>query len=179
MRISLWVALIVGALAFVGLIPLAVSKGTSDLTWLAPMGSLAALLFVIYLVFRIFSYPEGTKEMQRIAAAVREGANAYLKRQYMVVAIYFAVMFVILALMSWWGNYLAPPVPFAFLTGGFFSGLCGYLGMKISTNSSARTAFAAQHSLNAGLRVAFSAPSAREPGSRAPAARQPPAAAVA
>lgn len=156
MRISLWVALIAGALAFLGLIPLAVSKGTSDLTWLAPMGSLAALLFVIYLVFRIFSYPEGTKEMQRIAAAVREGANAYLKRQYMVVAIYFAVMFVILALMSWWGNYLAPPVPFAFLTGGFFSGLCGYLGMKISTNSSARTAFAAQHSLNAGLRVAFS-----------------------
>lgn len=155
-RATLWISLIIGLVAFLGVIYLAVQKGISDLTWLAPMGSLLALLFVIYLVFKIFRFSEGTEEMRRIAAAVREGANAYLKRQYMVVSIYFAVMFVILALMAWWGDYLAAPVPFAFLTGGFFSALCGYLGMKIATNSSARTAFAAQTSLNSGLRVAFS-----------------------
>ena len=156
LRTALWVILIIGLISLAGVIYLAAQKGASDLTWLAPLGSLLALLFVVYLVFRIFRYSEGTEEMQRIAAAVREGANAYLKRQYTVVSIYFAVMFVILALMAWWGDYLAAPVPFAFLTGGFFSGLCGYLGMKIATNSSARTAFAAQQSLNSGLRVAFS-----------------------
>ena len=156
LRTALWVMFIIGLVSLAGVIYLAAQKGASDLTWLAPLGSLLALLFVVYLVFRIFRYSEGTEEMRRIAAAVREGANAYLKRQYTVVSIYFAVMFVVLALMAWWGDYLAAPVPFAFLTGGFFSGLCGYLGMKIATNSSARTAFAAQQSLNSGLRVAFS-----------------------
>ncbi|HIE30686.1 TPA: sodium-translocating pyrophosphatase [Candidatus Poribacteria bacterium] len=133
-----------------------------NLTWLAPVGSTLALLFCIYLVWKIIKTDEGTDEMKRIAAAVREGADAYLNRQYGVVAIYFAVMFVLLGLMSWIFplekpvKYLAAPVPFAFLTGGFFSGLCGFLGMKMATRANARTANAARDSLNSGLRVAFS-----------------------
>lgn len=137
---------------------------TTDLTWLAPIGSILALLFCIYLTVSILKKSEGTEQMIRIAEAVREGANAYLKRQYSVVAIYFAVMFVLLGLMAWVfpldqplsRKYLASPVPFAFLTGGFFSGLCGYLGVKIATKSNARTANGARNSLNSGLRIAFS-----------------------
>jgi len=138
------------------------SSEKPNLTWLALVGSILALLFTVYLTFKIFRVDEGTDMMKSIAEAVREGANAYLKRQYAVVAIYFAVMFVLLGLMSWVfplgkaAKYLAAPVPFAFLTGGFFSGLCGYLGMKIATHSNARTANAARTSLNSGLRVAFS-----------------------
>ena len=133
-----------------------------DLTWLAPVGSILALLFTVYLTWRILRTDEGTDEMKRIAVAVREGADAYLRRQYSVVAIYFAVMFVLLGLMSWVFplgksmKYLAAPVPFAFLTGGLFSGLCGFLGMKIATRSNARTANACRISLNSGLRIAFS-----------------------
>ncbi|MBC8234482.1 sodium/proton-translocating pyrophosphatase, partial [bacterium] len=133
-----------------------------DLTWLAPVGSTLALLFCIYLVWKILKTDEGTDEMKRIAVAVREGADAYLRRQYSVVGIYFAVMFVLLGLMSWVFpvgkavKYLAAPVPFAFLTGGLFSGLCGFLGMKMATRANARTANAARKSLNAGLRIAFS-----------------------
>jgi len=138
------------------------SSSGRDLTWIALTGSILALLFTIYLTFKIFKFDEGTDAMKSIAEAVREGANAYLKRQYAVVGIYFAVMFVLLGLMSWIfplgkaAKYLAAPVPFAFLSGGFFSGLCGYLGMKIATHSNARTANAARTSLNSGLRVAFS-----------------------
>ncbi|MBM3239493.1 sodium-translocating pyrophosphatase [Candidatus Poribacteria bacterium] len=133
-----------------------------NLTWLAPVGSTIALLFTIYLAWKILRTSEGTDEMKRIAAAVREGADAYLRRQYGVVSIYFVVMFVLLGLMSWVFplgrsvKYLAAPVPFAFLTGGLFSGLCGFLGMKMATRSNARTANAARSSLNSGLRIAFS-----------------------
>jgi K(+)-stimulated pyrophosphate-energized sodium pump len=84
------------------------------------------------------------------------GAAAYLKRQYSIVAVFFVVVFVILSILVKLGN-LAPAVPFAFLSGGLFSGLCGFLGMKMATNASARTTNAAQKSLNSGLRVAFSA----------------------
>jgi len=133
-----------------------------NLTWLAPVGSILALLFTIYLTLKILRTDEGTDEMKRIAIAVREGADAYLRRQFSVVGIYFAAMFVLLGLMSWIFplgkavKYLAAPVPFAFLTGGLFSGLCGFLGMKMATRANARTANAARSSLNGGLRIAFS-----------------------
>ena len=127
-----------------------------DLLWLAPMGALLALGFVIYLWNSVMRHEEGTPQMQEIARAVREGARAYLKRQYSIVAMFFVVVFVILLLLVR-GGYLPAAVPFAFLTGGFFSGLCGFLGMTMATNASARTTYAAQKSLNSGLRVAFSA----------------------
>ncbi len=126
-----------------------------NLLYLAPIGSLMALAFAAYLAWFIMRQDEGTPKMREIAQAVREGAAAYLKRQYTTVFLFFAVVFVILLVLVKSGN-LAPAVPFAFLTGGFFSGLCGFLGMKMATHSGARTAFAAQKSLNSGLRVAFS-----------------------
>ena len=122
---------------------------------LAPVGSIAALLFAGYLAYSVLQKDEGTAEMKKIAAAIREGANAYLRRQYTGVAMFFAVMVVILAVMAYL-DYLTPFVPFAFLTGGFFSGLSGFLGMKIATSANSRTAFASKTSLNSGLRVAFS-----------------------
>ncbi len=127
-----------------------------DLLYLAPMGSLLALGFAGFLAWTVIRRDEGTPRMREIAQAVKEGAAAYLKRQYTIVAIFFAVVFVILNILVKLGN-LAPVVPFAFLTGGLFSGLCGFLGMKMATNASARTTNAAQKSLNSGLRVAFSA----------------------
>jgi K(+)-stimulated pyrophosphate-energized sodium pump len=124
---------------------------------LAPIGAIVALLFAIYLAFSIIKKnDEGSPDVVEIAEAIREGARAYLKRQYKGVAIFFIVIFVILLIMSFMG-YLAKPVPFAFITGGIFSGLAGFFGMTIATNSSARTAMAARDSLNKGLRVAFSA----------------------
>jgi K(+)-stimulated pyrophosphate-energized sodium pump len=99
---------------------------------------------------------EGNDLMIEIAQAVREGAMAYLSRQYRIVTIVFVVLFVILIVMSFAGlqSFI---VPFAFVTGGFFSGVCGYIGMKTATNASARTANAARTSLNSGLQVAFRA----------------------
>ena len=131
-------------------------KEFKDLVWVALVGSIIALLFCVFLAINILRKDEGTEEMKSIAAAVREGANAYLKRQYTVVGIFFVVVFILLALLAWWGKYLKAPVPFAFLSGGFFSGLSGFIGMKIATQASARTTHAARTSLNGGLRVAFS-----------------------
>lgn len=122
----------------------------------APIGSAIALLFALYLTLSVMKRPEGSEEMKKISGAVREGAKAYIKRQYTVVAVFFAVMFVILIALSLKG-YLSKFVPFAFLTGGFFSALSGYIGMTVATKSNARTAEAAKTSLNSGLRVAFSA----------------------
>lgn len=122
----------------------------------APLGALIALGFAVLLVVGILRRKEGTPAMVSIAKAVREGASAYIKRQYSVVSIFFGGIFVILLLLSFVFNLLPKPVPFAFLTGGFFSGLSGFLGLKVATASSARTANAAQKSLNSGLRVAFS-----------------------
>lgn len=122
---------------------------------LAPFGSVLALAFAAYLVVRILRHSEGTEDMIRIAEAVREGAAAYLKRQYAGVAIFFAVMFVVLMVLVVKGH-LPIFVPFAFLTGGFFSGLSGYIGMAIATRSSARTANAAKDTLNSALQIAFS-----------------------
>ncbi|MBN2453777.1 MAG: sodium-translocating pyrophosphatase [Candidatus Omnitrophica bacterium] len=126
-----------------------------DLLMLVPAGSLLALCFAAYLALKILKRTEGSKEMVRIADAVREGAYAYLKRQYTGVAIFFGAMFFVLILLAVKGH-LPIFVPFAFLTGGFFSGLSGFIGMSIATRSSARTANMAQKSLNSALGVAFS-----------------------
>lgn len=126
-----------------------------NLLGLAPLGSVLALAFAGYLAVRILRNSEGTEDMVRIADAVREGSYAYLKRQYTGVAIFFGVMFLVLITLSLKGH-LPIFVPFAFLTGGFFSGLSGYIGMTIATRSSARTANAAKSSLNSALQIAFS-----------------------
>jgi len=126
-----------------------------DLLLLAPVCSILALSFAFYLALSILKMDEGTDKMKEIAQAVRVGAQAYLKRQYLGVSMFFVVVFFILLAMAL-KNYLVIFVPFAFLTGGFFSGLSGFIGMSIATQSSNRTAQAASKSLNSGLRVAFS-----------------------
>ncbi len=127
-----------------------------NLFWLAPVGSCLALTFVIYLIFGVLRRDPGTDKMQEIARFVSEGAFAYLKRQYFTVGIFFFVVFFILLWMAF-KNYLVIFVPFAFLSGGFFSGLSGFIGMSVATRASSRTASAARTSLNSALRVAFSA----------------------
>ena len=121
----------------------------------APIGATLALLFAAYYTYTVFKIDEGTDKMKYIANSIRKGANAFLKRQYKGVSIFFVVMFVILFILSRF-NFVSIFMPFAFLTGGIFSGLSGYLGMKIATNSNSRTANACMKSLNSGLRVAFS-----------------------
>ncbi len=118
--------------------------------------SLAALVFALVTACRVMKFSEGNDLMKKIALSIRKGANAFLKRQYRIVLIFFGVMFVVLGGMAIFG-LLSPFVPFAFLTGGFFSGLSGFIGMKIATSANARTANACQEGLNRGLRVAFSA----------------------
>ena len=115
-----------------------------------------ALLFAVLTGRKVLKASEGSDRMKEISQFIRLGANAYLKRQYKVVGVFFIVMFVILGVMALFGK-LSPFVPFAFVTGGFFSALSGYIGMKIATAANARTANACQTSLNGGLRVAFSA----------------------
>ncbi|HRZ15015.1 MAG TPA: sodium-translocating pyrophosphatase [Candidatus Omnitrophota bacterium] len=129
--------------------------GSFDFLILAPVGSIFALGFAFYLAMSVLKQDQGTDRMKEIAAAVRVGAQAYLKRQYLGVSIFFAAVFCILLALAWKG-YLVIFVPFAFLTGGFFSGLSGFIGMTIATQASNRTAAAAMKSLNSGLRVAFS-----------------------
>lgn len=121
---------------------------------LIPFASLLALGFAWYFFKSMMKNSEGTDRMKEIAQYVREGAMAYLRRQYKVVAIVFAILFVLLAIMAYF-NVQNPFVPIAFLSGGFFSGLCGFLGMKTATFASARTAHGASQSLNKGLQVAF------------------------
>ena len=122
--------------------------------WIAPIGSLLALGFAFFFYKKMMEAPEGTDKMIEIARHVREGAYAYLYRQYSVVTIVFIVLLAIFAILAYKGVQ-NPFVPVAFLTGGFFSGLCGFLGMKTATNASARTAQGASKSLNSGLQVAF------------------------
>jgi len=122
--------------------------------WLGPVAALVALGFAFIFYRQVVSRSEGTGRMIEIAQAVRDGASAYLSRQYRVVAIVFVVLFVLFLVMSLF-RLQNPVVPFAFITGGFFSALCGYLGMKTATNASARAAYAAQDSLNGGLQVAL------------------------
>ncbi|MBE0433524.1 sodium-translocating pyrophosphatase [candidate division WOR-3 bacterium] len=120
----------------------------------APAGSLAALVFAFFLSRRTRQYDEGTDLMRQIAQAVREGARAYVTRQYRVVSVIFAIAFAFLLVLSLY-SLLPTFVPFMFLTGGFCSALSGFIGMTQATNSSARTANAARTSLNGALRVAF------------------------
>ena len=115
-----------------------------------------ALIFALLTAFKVLKFPEGTEKMEKISQSIRKGANAYLKRQYKIVIIFFAIMFAILSVMAFL-KFLTPYVPFAFVTGGFFSALSGFIGMKIATLANARTANACRDGLNKGLRIAFSA----------------------
>ena len=127
-----------------------------DFMLFAPIGAVLSLLFALFLAYRVKSYSSGTELMTKLSDAIKKSAQVYLKRQYTGVAIFFAGMFTVLMILSTVG-FVNPFVPFAFITGGFFSGLSGFVGMSIATSSNARTAFAASESLNKGLRVAFSA----------------------
>ncbi len=139
---------------------LAQDGGREPLPWLwwsAPICSLIALTAVYMFYQSVGKLSEGTDLMAEIAQAVREGAMAYLRRQYKVVTIVFIVLFIIFAVLAYGFGVQNQIVPYAFITGGFFSGLCGFIGMKTATNASARTANAARKSLNDGLQVAFHA----------------------
>ncbi len=126
----------------------------NSLFWLVPVCSLLALIFAWFFFKSMMKNSEGTPRMKEIARYVREGAMAYLKRQYRVVGIVFIILLLVLLLLAYLGVQ-NPFVPVAFLTGGFFSGLCGFLGMKTATYASARTTHGASQSLNKGLKVAF------------------------
>jgi K(+)-stimulated pyrophosphate-energized sodium pump len=125
------------------------------ITLFAPAAALCALLFAAFLARKVMRLPQGSELMKKISDAIKKGANAYLKVQYRGVAIFFGGMFVILLILSR-TDLMNTFIPFAFLTGGFLSGLSGFLGMKIATAANARTANAAMGSLNAGLKAAFS-----------------------
>ncbi|GAF02884.1 sodium-translocating pyrophosphatase [Saccharicrinis fermentans] len=126
----------------------------TQLFWIVPVASVVALVFAWFFFRTMMKSSEGTDKMKEIAQYVRDGAMAYLSRQYKVVGIVFLVLLVILTVLAYMGVQ-NPFVPIAFLTGGFFSGLCGFLGMKTATFASARTAQGASESLNKGLKVAF------------------------
>ena len=119
--------------------------------------ALIALFYVILTARRVLKFDEGTDLMKKISKAVRDGASAFLKRQYAVVTVFFLVVFAILETLTLFNVLKNPYIPFAFLTGGIYSGLSGFIGMKIATASNARTAKACTEGLNKGLRVAFSA----------------------
>ena len=125
------------------------------LFWMVPAASLLALCFAYFFHRQMMKESEGTPQMMKIAAAVRKGAMSYLKQQYKIVGWVFLGLVILFSIMAYGFGVQNPWVPVAFLTGGFFSGLSGFLGMKTATYASARTANAARHSLNAGLRVAF------------------------
>lgn len=126
-----------------------------DLMILAPIGAVLALVFAFYKGSKILKIDEGSEEVKGIAKKIRVGANAYLKRQYKGVGLFFAGMFIVLLLLGMLG-YVSIFVPFAFITGGLFSGLSGFIGMKIATYANSRTTTACTKSLNKGLKVAFS-----------------------
>ena len=125
------------------------------LFWLVPAASILALLFAAFFYRQMKKESEGTPQMAKIASHVRKGAMSYLKQQYKIVTVVFVCLVIIFAIMAYGFGLQNPWVPVAFLTGGFFSGLSGFLGMKTATYASARTANAARKSLNDGLRVAF------------------------
>ena len=125
------------------------------LFWLVPAASIMALCFAWYFHRQMMKESEGTPQMIKIAAAVRKGAMSYLRQQYKIVGWVFLGLVILFSIMAYGFGVQNSWVPIAFLTGGFFSGLSGFLGMKTATYASARTANAARTSLNAGLRVAF------------------------
>lgn len=122
---------------------------------MVPLAAVLALVFAYVFYSQMRKESEGTPTMQEIAEHVRKGAMAYLKQQYKVVAIVFVILALFFAVLAYGFHVQNPWVPFAFLTGGFFSGLAGFIGMKTATAASARTANAARNSLNSGLKIAF------------------------
>ncbi|EHO72874.1 V-type H(+)-translocating pyrophosphatase [Prevotella micans F0438] len=126
-----------------------------EVFWIVPIASVVALGMALFFFSAMMREEEGTKRMIEIATHVRKGAMAYLKQQYKVVGIVFVVLAIVFAFMAYVLKVQNPWVPFAFLTGGLFSGLSGFFGMKTATYASARTANAARKGLDAGLRVAF------------------------
>ena len=124
--------------------------------WIVPFASVCALIMAFYFYKSMMREDEGTERMREVAGYVRTGAMAYLRQQYKVVIIIFVVISLIFAFMSYVLHVQNPWVPFAFITGGLFSGLCGFFGMKTATYASARTANAARHSLNKGLKNCIS-----------------------
>ena len=131
--------------------------GTTFVTWLvlSVAGALAAFAFAWHFFQSMKRSDPGTERMQEIARHVRAGAFAYLRQQYKIVGIVFVCLFVLFSLLAYWAQMLPGLVPFAFLSGGFFSGLCGFLGMNTATLASNRTAQGARQSLNRGLQIAF------------------------
>ena len=127
----------------------------NSLFYFVPAASLIALFFAWFFYHQMKKESEGTPAMKEIAQYVREGAMAYLKQQYKVVIIVFVVLAAIFAVLAYGFGVQNPWVPFAFLTGGFFSGLAGFIGMRTATYASARTANATMRSLNSGLKIAF------------------------
>lgn len=127
----------------------------SDIFWFVPIASIIALSAALFFFKQMMRTSEGNERMIDIASHVRKGAMAYLKQQYKVVGIFFIIMTVIFSILAYGMNLQNGWVPFAFLTGGFFSGLAGFFGMKTATYASARTANAAISSLNGALRIAF------------------------
>lgn len=128
----------------------------NQLALLTLFGSILALAFAAGRAVKVLKFPPGNEKMKKISSFIHHGAMAYLKRQYRILICFFAGMFVILSVMAALG-YLMWFVPFAFVTGGFFSGLSGFIGMQIATRANTRTAAACQEGLNKGLNVAFSA----------------------
>jgi len=124
------------------------------LIFLAPLGALTALGFAAILAMKMLKADEGTERMKEISLEVRQGAGAYLRRQYKTVGIFFAGLFIVLIILVFL-EWLPPFTPFAFISGGFFSALSGFIGMNIATRANTRTAAACRTSLNGGLRVAF------------------------
>ncbi|MBQ1618192.1 MAG: sodium-translocating pyrophosphatase, partial [Bacteroidales bacterium] len=127
----------------------------NPLFYAVPAASIVALLFAAIFYAQMKKEDEGTPTMKKIAQFVREGAMAYLRQQYKVVIIVFIVLAIFFAILAYGFGVQNPWVPFAFLTGGFFSGLAGFVGMKTATYASARTANAVSHSLDKGLKLAF------------------------
>ena len=127
-----------------------------NLFWLGLLGALLALFFAVVQSRKVMSFSEGNATMKKIASAIRQGANAYLKHQYATVAKVFGIVFVILLALAWFGRLDNWFIPFAFVTGGIYSAIAGFVGMKIATAANSRTAQAASESLNKGLNVAFS-----------------------
>ena len=127
----------------------------TSIFWIVPVASVLALVFAWFFFRQMMKESEGTETMAKIASYVREGAMSYLKQQYKVVASVFLVLVILFSIMAYGFGVQNEWVPIAFLTGGFFSGLAGFLGMKTATYASARTANAARSSLNKGLQVAF------------------------
>ena len=132
------------------------SPMTENLFWLGLAGAILAILFALVQSRKVLSFSEGNDTMKKIAAAIRQGARAYLRHQYLTVLKVFLVVFVLLLALAFFGQLDNWFIPFAFLTGGIYSAIAGFVGMSIATSANARTAQAASESLNKGLNVAFS-----------------------